>query len=141
VELELDNFYFSSLSDSAIALLEATEAIQNMNIIIHITERKQWEKAQNSGIYRTDSLDTEGFIHCSTPKQVIKVANTFFTNQKGLALLYIDSDKVQPEIRYETVEGNEQFPHIYGALNLDAVFRVAEFEPDEAGLFAFPADL
>jgi uncharacterized protein (DUF952 family) len=111
-----------------------------MNVILHITQQEQWEMAQHQGIYRADSLDTEGFIHCSTPKQVIKVANRFFPHQKGLVLLFIDSDKVTPEIRYETVEANEQFPHIYGELNLDAIFKVVEFEPGEDGFFNLPSD-
>ncbi|MCU0533796.1 MAG: DUF952 domain-containing protein [Hydrococcus sp. Prado102] len=112
-----------------------------MTVILHITPQEQWQVAQHQGIYRADSLDTEGFIHCSTPKQVIKVANHFFPHQKGLVLLSIDSDKVTPEIRYETVEVNEQFPHIYGELNLDAVFEVIEFEPGEDGFFNLPANL
>lgn len=113
----------------------------HMNIILHVTGKEEWKKAQLAGIYRAASLETEGFIHCSTPKQIIKVANTFFANQKGLILLYIDSDKVQPEIRYEIVEGNEKFPHLYGALNLDAVFEVVEFEPGKDGLFELPVNL
>lgn len=106
-----------------------------MNLILHITQKEQWEKAKNEGIYHAHSLDTEGFIHCSTSEQIIKVANTFFVNQKDLVLLYIDSDKVKPEICYETVAENEQFPHIYGELNLDAVFKVVDFKPNEDGLF------
>ncbi len=112
-----------------------------INTIIHITQRKQWEKAKLTGTYRADSLDLEGFIHCSTPKQVIKVANFLFRNQKGLVLLYIDSDKVQPKIRYEATEIDELFPHIYGALNIDAVFKVTDFEPGEDGFFQLPQEV
>lgn len=105
-----------------------------MTTILHITGREQWEQAKLVGTYRGDILN-EGFIHCSIPTQIVKVANTFFRNQKGLVLLYIDSDKVQPEIRYEAAENNELFPHIYGALNIDAVFKVIDFEPGEDGFF------
>ncbi len=48
-----------------------------MTLILHITPRQDWEKAQVTGIYSTDSLETEGFIHCSTPAQLVKVANSF----------------------------------------------------------------
>ncbi|MGH8000063.1 MAG: DUF952 domain-containing protein [Brasilonema sp.] len=106
-----------------------------MTTILHITQREQWKQATLVGTYHGDTLDSEGFIHCSTPTQIIKVANTFFRHQKGLVLLLINSDKVQPEIRYEGVEGGELFPHIYGALNTDAVFQVINFEPSEDGLF------
>ncbi len=110
-----------------------------MNIILHITQREQWEQAKLLQAYRGDTLDSEGFIHCSTPPQVIKVANTFFPGQEGLILLFIDSDKVQAQIRYEGIEA-EEFPHIYGALNLDAVFKVIDFEPGEDGKFELPAE-
>ncbi|OKH29281.1 DUF952 domain-containing protein [Chroogloeocystis siderophila] len=112
-----------------------------MNIILHITQRAQWEAAQKFQIYRGDTLESEGFIHCSTPQQVINVANTFFENQQGLVLLCIDSDKVHAEIRYEGIQEDELFPHIYGALNLDAVFQVIDFKPHEDGSFAFPLEI
>jgi uncharacterized protein (DUF952 family) len=112
-----------------------------MNLILHITQRTQWEAAQKAQIYRGDTLESEGFIHCSTPQQVINVANTFFENQQGLVLLCIDSDKVQAEIRYEGSQEDELFPHIYGALKLDAVFQVIDFQPNQDGNFAFPQEI
>jgi len=112
-----------------------------MNTILHITQRQQWEKAKLVGIYRGDTLESEGFIHCSTLKQVIKVANNFFRNQRGLVLLCINSDKVQAEIRYEGVEGEDLFPHIYEALNVDAVFLVVGFEPGDDGQFVLPQEV
>ncbi|MDY6901612.1 MAG: DUF952 domain-containing protein [Cyanobacteriota bacterium] len=112
-----------------------------MKTIYHITKRENWKKAKALGIYRADSLETEGFIHCSTSTQVVKVANSFFKNQTDLLLLFIDSDKVISEIRYDVVAENEKFPHIYGTLNLDAVFKVINFEADKSGLFELPPEV
>jgi uncharacterized protein (DUF952 family) len=59
-------------------------------------------------------------------------------------LLVIDPQKVQPEVKYEppvnpstgeTESGGELFPHIYGALNTDAVIQVEDFAPDSDGMF------
>lgn len=58
-----------------------------------------------------------------------------FFNQKELVLLLIDSDKVQAEIRYEEAEIGELFPHVYGELNIDAVYQVIDFETGEDGFF------
>lgn len=81
----------------------------------------------------------EGFIHCSTRKQVITVANARFRGQQGLVLLLIDTDKVKPEIVYENLEGGAQlFPHIYGKLNTDAVVEVATFKPGADDCFKLP---
>jgi uncharacterized protein (DUF952 family) len=114
-----------------------------MTLILHITTREQWERAKSTGAYRGDTLDSEGFIHCSTPAQVIPVANAFFRGQSGLVLLCIDSAKVQTEIRYEAPEpgGEEAYPHIYGPLNADAVVRVLAFEPGADGTFALPGGI
>ncbi|MGD1911066.1 MAG: DUF952 domain-containing protein [Rivularia sp. (in: cyanobacteria)] len=111
-----------------------------MKTILHITPPQDWEKAKNTGIYRADSLETEGFIHCSTPTQVVRTANLWFKNQTDLLLLFIDSEKVTSEIRYDIVAENQRFPHIYGALNTNAVFKVIEFEPNENGVFELPTE-
>ena len=110
--------------------------------ILHITKQEIWEKGITSGIYRGDTLDSEGFIHCSKPNQVIAVANFLFRGQTDLVLLSIDPEKVIPEILYENVEGGDKmFPHIYGPLNLDAVTNVFEFEPRPDGTFVLPEEL
>jgi len=112
-----------------------------MHIILHITQKQQWEQASKIGIYRGDTLDTEGFIHCSTPKQVIPVANRFFLHQQGLVILFIDSDSVEAEIRYELAEKQEKFPHIYGALNTSAVLKVVDFPMGENGSFQLSPEI
>ncbi|MEH1835546.1 MAG: DUF952 domain-containing protein [Nostoc sp.] len=112
-----------------------------MKTILHIIKRQQWKEAKIIGRYRADSLDSEGFIHCSKPTQILKVAKRFFDNQKELVLLFIDSDQVQAEIRYEPAEIGELFPHIYGELNIDAVYQVIDFEAGEDGLFELPQEV
>ncbi|MEA5503372.1 DUF952 domain-containing protein [Halotia wernerae UHCC 0503] len=112
-----------------------------MNTIFHITQRQQWEQANLIGSYRGDTLDIEGFIHCSKATQIVKVANRFFLNQQGLVLLAIDSNQVQAEIRYEVAEIGELFPHIYGVLNIDAIYQVINFEPKKDGFFELPPEV
>ncbi|MBH8574646.1 DUF952 domain-containing protein [Nostocaceae cyanobacterium CENA369] len=112
-----------------------------MNTILHITRSQEWREAKNLGSYHADSLDNEGFIHCSKSTQIVKVANRFFFNQKDLVLLFIDSDRVKAEIRYEEAEIGEVFPHIYGELNVDAVYKVINFEPGEDGFFELPQEV
>ncbi|MEH2067322.1 MAG: DUF952 domain-containing protein [Nostoc sp.] len=112
-----------------------------MNAILHIAKRQQWEQAKKLGSYRADSLDSEGFIHCSRSTQIVTVANRFFKNQKDLVLLFIDLQKIQAEIRDQEAEIGELFPHIYGELNIDAVYRVIDFAAGEDGLFELPQEV
>ncbi|MBN2004221.1 MAG: DUF952 domain-containing protein [Anaerolineae bacterium] len=110
-----------------------------MTLILHITSRDAWLAAQRAGEYRGDTLETDGFIHCSDPDQVLGVANGFFAGQTGLVLLCIAAGKVGPEIRYEDLyDAGKRFPHIYGPLNLDAVTKVVDFPPQADGTFALP---
>ena len=111
-----------------------------MDTIFHITKRGEWERAEREGSYRTPTLASEGFIHCSRSDQVVRTANRLFRSQTGLVLLEIDTRQVGAEIRYENCEGGQEvFPHIYGALDLGSVVRVVAFEPGEDGSFAMPS--
>jgi uncharacterized protein (DUF952 family) len=112
-----------------------------VSVILHITKREQWEKAMLEGVYRGDTLDSQGFTHCSTFQQIVKVANALFRSQEGLVLLCIETDKVQSEIRYEGAGGEELYPHIYGPLNINAVVKVADFEPAKNGKFVLPKEI
>lgn len=132
---------FTNLEDFPKILQSAEIPRFTMNTILHITKRQQWEQAKNLGKYRADSLESEGFIHCSKSTQILKVAKRFFDNQKELVLLFIDSEKVQAEIRYEPAEIGELFPHIFGELNIDAVYQVIDFEAGEDGLFELPQEV
>ncbi len=107
-----------------------------MTLILHITPRKQWQDALESGMYVTRSLATEGFIHCSLPRQVVFVANSRFQGETSLVLLCIDSGRVASDIRYEGEI--DEFPHLYGPLNIDAVTAVLDFPPGPDGRFSLP---
>jgi uncharacterized protein (DUF952 family) len=108
-----------------------------MTFILHIATPQAWQQAQTNGSYQPEMFSREGFIHCSTPTQVVEVANRHFRGQTGLLLLKIEAERVRAEIRYENLEGGKQlFPHIYGELNLDAVVAVSDFEPQAGGTFS-----
>jgi uncharacterized protein (DUF952 family) len=117
-------------------------------MIYHITRRDDWPAAQREGVYRSDSLESQGFIHASTAGQVTQVANVIFKGQTDLVLLCIDESKVRSKVIYEPPinpstgqpEPNvtDLFPHIYGPLNLDAVVRVVDFPPGSDGTFHLP---
>jgi uncharacterized protein (DUF952 family) len=74
-------------------------------MIYHITPRAAWEPARTRGEYRSDTLDTQGFIHCSTSRQVVAVANSYYPGQQGLVLLCIDENRLRSELRYEAPAG------------------------------------
>ena len=92
--------------------------------IYHITTAASWEKAQTTGAYITDSLSTEGFIHCSTQDQVAGVLDRYYKGQTNLVKLTIEKSKVTSPLIFELATSiNEVFPHIHGPINLSAVIK------------------
>jgi release factor glutamine methyltransferase len=108
--------------------------IERPNLIVHLCQRDTWLKSLEQGIYPSKSLGHEGFIHCSQPEQILKVANRYYQGVPDMVLLCMVPGRVTSEIRWESAEGT-LFPHIYGPINLDAVFSVTDFNPDLDGTF------
>jgi uncharacterized protein (DUF952 family) len=116
-------------------------------MILHITSRGEWNDAQGRDHYVAPSLETEGFIHCSTEKQVLHVANAFYRGKKDLVLLVIDETRLEPQLKWEPPAGppapgiseTDSFPHIFGPINVAAVASVVIFVPASDGTFSLPA--
>ena len=105
-------------------------------IIYHIVFQKDWDKAQEEGIYSPDSIEQVGFIHCSTKEQVLPTANRRFSGRKDLLLLVINPNKVKAKIIFEDLNNlGEKHPHIYGQLPLESVEEVLKLELNENGRF------
>jgi len=109
--------------------------------IFHIALANEWSKALENGAYRTSSLDTEGFIHFSTGQQLLRTANKFYRGNRNVVLLLIDPKRLAAKLRYEPIEDGQEFPHLYGDLNLDAVTEVLPFDPESDGSFVWPVAL
>ena len=99
-----------------------------MPVLYHLTSRADWDAAQDAGEYRPASLAAEGFVHCSTSEQHAEVANRLFAGRDDLVLLFIDAARLT-----HPVEGG--YPHVYGPIELDAVFEVDGFAPGPDGSF------
>ena len=118
-------------------------------MIYHIASRSAWNEARGRGDYRAESLDTEGFIHCSTEEQVIPVAEKFYKGQSDLLLLVIEPQQLTSELKWEPPAGGvpppgipegDLFPHVYGPVNLDAVVKVFDLQTNPDGKYVMPED-
>lgn len=107
-------------------------------MIYHLTTLSHWESAQEKGFYTTESLEIEGFIHASKRNQVNRSANVFFKDFEKILLLLIDEKLLTAPLKYElATDTNDEFPHIYGELNLDAVIKVETLKKKEDNLFQY----
>jgi uncharacterized protein (DUF952 family) len=94
-------------------------------MIYHVVTEANWQNALLHGFYEAESLSSEGFIHTSKAQQVAGVLERYYQKQNHLFLLHIDETKLTAPLKYELATSvNEEFPHIFGPLNIDAVVKV-----------------
>ncbi|HSO26847.1 MAG TPA: bifunctional phosphopantothenoylcysteine decarboxylase/phosphopantothenate--cysteine ligase CoaBC [Anaerolineales bacterium] len=120
----------AAVLEHALRLLPTSEP----DWIIHLCPAADWQAAQAKGVYRGDTIDTQGFIHFSGPGQVLRVANTYYRGRRDLLLLWVDSNRLTAELRWEYSD-DLLFPHLYGPLNLEAVLASQPIIPDNDGIF------
>ncbi len=90
--------------------------------IIHIVEASVGKNEANWQQYFEDLLKNNSFIHCCLPSQVDFVLNSWFSKSDNLIIIEIDSELLQSPLIFENLEGGkEEFPHIYGPINKDAI--------------------
>ena len=95
-----------------------------MTTILHLTELGIWKEAQASGVYRLSTRGATvaevGFIHCSVPHQLARVASYIYADYPGdLVVLQLDEtaiSKASVQIRHEDGGDGENFPHLYSEL-------------------------
>ena len=114
----------------------AAHAAITASTIFHMVTAQAWPVASAERLYRPASLATEGFIHCTgEPERLVWVANRFYRSDPSpYVVLWIDPHRVAAPIRWEEADGH-RFPHIYGALNCDAVIDVRPFPRTKSGRF------
>jgi len=110
-------------------------------MIYHIVSKSDWQNAEASDTYRGDTLDTEGFIHCSTMVQVANTGSRYYSGRTDLLILSIDPAQLSAEVKYEDSGKGELFPHVYGPIENEAVLAVTAFPPQPDGSFELPEGL
>ena len=60
-----------------------------MGVLFHIATKEDWLAGQASGVYRVESLEKEGFIHCSTAGQLVGVANDYYAGRFGVMIFLL----------------------------------------------------
>lgn len=111
-------------------------------MIYHILPQSVYAAQDRSQPFRADTLESEGFMHCTgAPDLLVWVANRFYRQASGpFVVLCIDEPLVTAEVRWEESDGH-LFPHVYGPLNWNAVAEVIDFPRDDEGTFHLPASL
>lgn len=93
--------------------------------LFHIVAPEQWTQAQETGLYRSDSLAGEGFVHCSFAEQVAATLGRHYPGVRGLSIVELDPRRIDAPIRVEQIgAASEPFPHVYGPIPVAAAVAV-----------------
>ncbi len=111
-----------------------------MRRIYHLVAPAAWNSSPGEP-YRADSLEREGFIHCSYGHQVAGAANRFYATAPELLVLALDPTRLTSPLREEAASNGELFPHIYGPINRDAVVEVLTLARDTGEKWIFPGSV
>ena len=114
-----------------------------MSKIYKILTHSEWEAANKLGYVKTDLDDTDGFIHCSTAKQLALTLHLYFKEEKSVVLCEIDEcDLNRSEYFFEKTLSNnrseQEFPHIYGKLSIEQISKTWKLEKEA---FQIPEDI
>ena len=111
----------------------------NHDAIYKLVPEALWREAEESGLFAGAPVDhRDGYIHLSTAGQVRETAARHFAGEAGLQLVAIDPRRLGPALRWEPSRGGALFPHLYGALAMEAVIAVADLPIGPDGRHVFP---
>ena len=95
--------------------------------ILHITTPEAWAAARSAGEIRPPSLDTEGFVHCSTAAQLDTTLDRHFRGHGPLLTLELDPAAIAADLRWEESHPGERFS-THGAKVMGIAGVAAEIE-------------
>lgn len=113
--------------------------------IYHLASEGEWAAARTAGEpYRRSTLDRsleeEGFVHLSFAGQLRATADRFYAGREGIVLLTVDPARLASPLVVEASAGpgSEEFPHVYGPIDLDAVVAVTPTPVGADGRLVLP---
>ena len=103
--------------------------------LYHLALASDWQVARAAGEYRISTrgltLEQVGFVHASYAHQIEATHQRFFADAGPLKLLVLDPARLEAlglAVRAEPAPGSgELFPHVYGALPVQAVLQVEAY--------------
>ena len=109
-------------------------------MIFHAALPEEWD--DDAPEYTPGGFAADGFIHCSTARQLASSVNRFLGDRECVVLLRIDDAGLGSALRWEpgSLGEDDLFPHLYGPLPRRAVER-AEMWPRAADGAYRAADL
>ncbi len=93
-------------------------------LTFHLVAAEYYRDTDRGAPYVPAAFADDGFIHCTDgAENVAEVANRYYRDDRRMYIvLVIDKALVEPRVVYD--DPARIYPHIYGALNRDAIVDV-----------------
>ena len=112
----------------------------NFKYVYKICTKLELQEAKEKKEFQGSKTDLEdGYIHFSGEDQVEGTLKKFYSNQKNLILLKVDTLKLDHLIWEQASDGN-MFPHLYSSLDLFNVVDEFEITLSDDGSHILPAN-
>jgi len=110
----------------------------NLKHIYKILNKEDLKKAKSNGAYSGSSKDIEdGYIHFSSQEQVEGTLKKYYSDEKNLILLKVETLNLDHLVWEQASDGNF-FPHLYSSLDLTNVVDEYEIKLNNEGNYALP---
>tara|TARA_B100000965_G_scaffold115879_1_gene95658 strand:+ start:583 stop:927 length:345 start_codon:yes stop_codon:yes gene_type:complete len=110
----------------------------NLKHIYKILNKEDLKKAKSNGAYSGSSKDIEdGYIHFSSQEQVEGTLKKYYSDEKNLILLKVETLNLDHLVWEQASDGNF-FPHLYSSLDLTNVVDEYEIKLNNEGNHALP---
>ena len=110
----------------------------NLKHIYKILNKEDLKKAKSSGVYSGSSKDIEdGYIHFSSQEQVEGTLKKYYSDEKNLILLKVETLNLDHLVWEQASDGNF-FPHLYSSLDLTNVVDEYEIKLNNEGNHVLP---
>ncbi len=108
------------------------------DLTLHLVPAEYFLDCDRDAPYVPERFEHEGFIHCTDGADELARTGTrcYREDYRMYVVLVIDKRRVQPSMRYE--DEARIYPHIYGALNRDAIVGVVPVLRAAGGAFLPP---
>ena len=111
-------------------------------LIYKILTTPQWAALERSGETAGAPVDlADGFVHFSSPSQVVETAAKHFAAQDGLMLLAVEADGLGGALKWEPSRGGDLLPHLYVPLRLADVVWARRLPLGANAMHVFPEEV
>jgi len=112
----------------------------NFKFVYKICTKSEWQEIKDKGRLTGSKKDLEdGYIHFSGEEQVEGTLKKFYSNQKDLILLKVDTLKLEHLLWEQASDGN-MFPHLYSSLDISNIVDELEIILRDDGSHKLPAN-